>query len=167
MFVSYSRCIYRIIRISFCDARCNEELFGMKKKKCFVNQLLFKIGTFYLECSGTNVWGETGKNKGNNQKVKYASIPSIGIAAAGIGDFSSNICCEEVCLLRTLQRNVLWSEIINEEIESSLKSNSPLSLLLVLLLCSGVTLKAYALVVVSNCFHTKVRIQQYRRLRPV
>ena len=122
------RCIYRIIRISFCDARCNEELFGMKKKKCFVNQLLFKIGTFYLECSGTNVWGETAKNKDNNQKVKYGSIPSTGIAAAGIGDFSSNICCEEVCLLRTLQRNVLWSEIINEEIESSLKSNSPLEL---------------------------------------
>ena len=81
------RCIYRILRTAFCDKSFNETLLSVPKKD-FIKNLVHNIGAFYLGSGVTNT----------------AEVDSAKTALLGLGDFRSYVCCEEVCLMRTLQR---------------------------------------------------------------
>ncbi len=113
------RCIYRIIRSSFCDDKFHETLLGMTKNE-YVNKLLRKVGNFYLNKKHNNIY--------DADAAKMDAKGNGGVAVMGTGDFSTSVCCEEVCLLRTLQRNKFWSEIFNQEINFAFKENAPMEL---------------------------------------
>ena len=106
------RCIYRILRTAFCDKSFNETLLSVSKKD-FIKNLVHNIGAFYLGSGVTNT----------------AEVDSSKTALLGLGDFRSYVCCEEVCLMRTLQRSPLWSSVVDSELEIYLQEDSPLELI--------------------------------------